>query len=397
MNMADESTVVNQPQQTEGSHEESNYPSFLGNEPEMDDPATESPDPSAEESVEGEEAEAEAGEVEESTEGEQTEQAEDAFLASLSPQDRAYYERRYPTLFNAYQDPNQPADLRQAFIDRVNQDREFQKLREQSRTEEAEDLEDNGDAADQDPDQQRTAYYQQVDAIVSEVIDPKVVEDLGVNLLKGFGVDIASKDPEVQALVKNAPEVGKTLARGAVDLTATILPALLFRQDKDGIPYLGRLIENVFPGTLANFEKQQYADAWESVRNSNPAYKELPAYGTTDSAFGKLMADAAKQIPNFDKLEFRGTKAEQAASKYQLLAKIATGQKVTPATVAQAVQTGKRQVAERSARVNAGRVLGSGQSSQKFEAPNEDRAMDDLDSEIEKQNSSFQAFSKGKK
>lgn len=367
----------------------------------MGDPAAETSEPTADESTDGEVAETEGAEGEESeSEGEeQTEQA-NPFLASLSSEEHAYYAKRYPTLYKAAQDPNQPDDLRQAFTDRVNQDREFEKLRSRAGDEdEGPTLDDESEESASQPDQatQRVAYYKEVDAVVNTVLDKQAIEEMGMNLLKGFGVDTTSKDPEVQALIKNAPTVGRELARGAVDIIATVLPSMLNRTDEEGVSYLGRMIDSIFPGTLENFERQQYQSAWDQVRNSDPSYKDFPAYGKADSDFGKFVREQAAKIPNFDKIRFDGTKAEQAAAKYALLAKVGSGQKATPAVVAQAVESGKRQAAEKTRRVVAGRAMGSGQSSQEFSSTKEDPMMDDLDAEINRQNANFQPFNKGKK
>jgi hypothetical protein len=360
--MSDE-TIVNQPQSTEPS---GSYNTFLGTEQlSLDKSSEQNPEPT--EGVIEEASELEAGDEQEQVlegDGTREEPQVDEFLAKLSPEEHAYYAKRYPTLYKAYQDPNQPDDLKAAFRDRVNQDHAWAAKQEGATTQQVEEptLETEADAT-LTPEQQRTAHYQQVDNLLSTVIDTKAIDELGANLLKGFGVDITSQDPEVQALVKNAPEVGRTLARGAVDLMLTSLPAILMREDANGVPLISQFVERAFPGTLDNFERMQYAGAWDSVRNSDPNYKDLPAYGPADSDFGKLMQAAAKQIPNFDKMQFPGKPAEQAAAKYAILAKIATGQKVKPAEVTQAVETGKRLADEQQAKRDQGKAFGAGRSS----------------------------------
>lgn len=376
-----DNAVVNQPQQTTEATSTPEPFAWLNDQPETEQPATDNPEPNAGDDVEGEELEAGSEEADESTSEDQSEEPTvEEWLEALTPNERARYAKRYPTAWKALNDPNQPDDMKQLLRDKVNSDSEISKLRS-ARTEEAEPTGDEAEepevqeaVSSSDPVKERERYYKEVDAIVAEVFDPKVSDELGLNLLKGFGVDVASTDPEVQALVKNAPEVGRTLSRGLVDGIATALPALLFRTDAEGVPYLSRLIDQAFPGTLQNFEQRTYSSAWDQVRNSDPAFKELPAYGPSDSAFGKWASEAAAMIPNFDSIRFPGTKQEQAAAMYTLMAKVASGSKPSPAVVANAISTGKKIAAKRESAVRAGKVMGAGQSTNKIDSSGKDNS-----------------------
>jgi hypothetical protein len=185
----------------------------------------------------------------------ETESQPDEFLAGLTREELAYYAKRYPTLYKAYQDPNQPADLRQAFMDRVNQDHAYAELRDGQGEAEGEPTSEEAPAAVPDATEQRKQYYSQIDDIVSKQIDPQAVQELGTNMLEAMGVDLKSQDPDVQAIVKNAPKLGAVLAKGAVDLFATTLPGLL-----------GSRLEVAMPGITEMYYENLRARTWEGLR-----------------------------------------------------------------------------------------------------------------------------------
>jgi hypothetical protein len=209
-----------------------------------------------------------------------------------------------------------------------------------------------------------------VDQFVDRNLDQNSVNELGLNMLSAFGVDVKSEDPEVQALIKNAPMVGKTLARGAVDLMNTTLPHMVTAA-----------VERVFPGFSQMYERVAYAEEWDGVRNATgpdgqKLYDKLPEYGSPE--FRKATRTAAAQIPGFDGMAFRDKAGnvlpfrQQTAARYALLAKIMSGQKITPETVAQAVQTGKRLERKATEQRRAGQALGAGQSKGTIEKPEDD-------------------------
>lgn len=351
--MSEIQAAVDQPTQSS----EPQVFSWLNEESKPAETSPETPEPIEAEAAEQPSVETETEQqVEPSSEEQPESSSMDDFLAALVPEERARYAKRYPNAWKLANDPNQPEDVRQLLRDKINTDYEYKRLREQPAEQEEPTLETEEEqpAAEVNPDQQRQQYYQQVDAIAKQ-IDPKAVEDLGTSLIEALGVDTKSQDPEVQALVKNAGKVGSVLARGAVDLMATALPSIL-------LPQLGQYIDQVFPGTLANVERQTYASAWESVRASNPAYAKLPAFGPADGEFGKLMRKAAAEIPGFDKMQFPGTVAEQAQAKYALLAQQISRGKVTPVEVANAIKAGEKNAKVRQQNIAAGQALGAGKS-----------------------------------
>lgn len=366
-----ESAAVDQPSATtnEGGSESSSseyVPSFLRNDEPEPEPESEATPETQTETVEGEGEPSEATEGAEqepaTEEGESEKASQDEFLASLSPEEVAYYAKRYPTLYAAYQDPNQPADLRQAFVDRVNQDHAYAALRDGQDEEEGEPTaEDSTGKTQPDPTQARQQYYSQIDEVV-KTLDPQSVNELGSALLEAMGVDLKSKDPEIVAIVKNASKVGSVLARGAVDLQATTMGNMLPSR-----------IETVFPGFSRMYYRALYNDVWNDVRNvkletadgkGSKPYSKLPAYGTPE--FQAAIEKAVNEFPDFEEMVFRDRNGQvlppdqQAQRKYTILAKMMMGQSVNPAIVAQAVQTGKKMARIAEARKATGRVLGAG-------------------------------------
>jgi hypothetical protein len=353
----------------EQSNSTSGYDSFLG--PVFDTPEeTETePESSVSEEVTQQVAEPESEQTEEQPKESETEPASnDDFLAKLSPEEQAYYAKRYPTLYNAMGQPNQPADMRQAFIDRVNQDRKWAELQHSSPTEPTQ-KKDETPAAQQavDPAKQREQYTASIDEVVTTSIHPQVAASLGKEVLASMGLDMSNpEDPEVKAVLDNAPKLGMTLAKGATDLMVSVL---------QNPSVFNTVVERVFPGFAQMYERTVYAEEWGNTqayqdKDGNQPFKDLPAYGTRE--FKEAMQKAAEEIPNFDQLVFTDKSGkelplrERAQKYYAMLAKIATGQRVKPAAVKEAIETGKKLANQTEQRRAAGKALGSGQGNKQF-------------------------------
>jgi hypothetical protein len=70
---------------------------------------------------------------------------------------------------------------------------------------------------------------------------------------EALSVDV--NDPEMTAVVEKAPQVGKVLVTGAVDLMLTTMPR-----------FLPAVLEQVFPGIARMYERVAYAEEWDEVR-----------------------------------------------------------------------------------------------------------------------------------
>lgn len=367
----DENTVVNQPQP---SSESNNYDSFLGVESSSVESVSEqNPEPIETQTEDVQQVEAESELEQETQQDQETEQTiQDEWFNSLTPEEHAYYAKRYPTLYNAYQSADQPADLKAAFKDRVNQDRNWAAERQQRAvkvTEEEPNLQNETQTA-ADPTKQREQYQQFVSGLVEQYVDPAAVNELGKGLLEAFGVDTSkADDPEVKALLDNAPKVGQTLARGAADLLTTLLPAII-----------DRAVETRYPGFTEMHSRTAMMQSWEAVRTKeveNPdgtvdtPFANLPAFGTKEfkTELRRAAAEYAGSAEEFDAMVFRGQDGrplpmhQQNQKKYEILARVIAGKKVDPQVVQTAVSTGKRLAAEQNNKLNQGKALGAGRSS----------------------------------
>ena len=126
-------------------------------------------------------------------------------------------------------------------------------------------------------------------------------------------------------------------------------------------------------------------------------------------AFSEKLRDAAEQIPGFDDMVFRGQDGrvlpmgQQATMKYQMLARIISGERVNPAVVAEAVATGRRLAGQADRKKQAGRALGSGQSTNSSPIARgggeaeEDPLMAALDAEIARQEGNYRQPIRGRK
>jgi len=418
----------------------SDYSAFLGppsHEPDLT--AAESPEPSAEGEVAEPEAEAPAEGQEEAqseeAEGQPEIQAEaeaeqppsiQERLKDLTQREQEQYQQRYPSAWKALEDPNTPEDLKHLLLDKIDSDHEIQQrifqeqqLAEQEPTLEAEQQpEETAPApAAMTPAQQRDAYYAQIDNLVKTQFDQSSVREFGDAMLRMFNVNAAAlNDPNIspedkqvlQGLVQSVQREAPVLARYMADTVSTVIPHVL-----------PAALEMIMPGFGKVYERQQYGRAWESVRQQTdaqgrPVYRGLPAYplveGTPEAmAFSEKLRDAADSIPGFDDMVFRGKDGrvlpmqQQAQLKYQMLAKVIAGQRVNPAVVAEAVNTGRRLAGQADRRRQAGRALGAGQSNNSnpvtrgaAAAEQEDPMMAALDAEIAHQEGNYRQPIRGR-
>ena len=397
---------------------------FLGIEPELQPlPASSEPTPEPAEEVETEQPEGEVTEEPEQgaeTQETQPEESDDDWLPSEQ-------EKRFPveTLeqyankrgYNWDKIKDDPSLMRM-LSDKLNTDIYAKQINEQA--EQGAELEEQLPESEEivqpgtTPDDPRSAHYQQVEKIAA-TIDPQATETLGRNLLGAMGVNADPKyvqqlqaslrnpqtTPQQRAeiqqhldLVQNAGNIGGTLARGALDLVLTTLPTVL-----------PQLIEQLYPGTQDNFERQVYrsssVQAWDGIRSmtsntGQPIYKDLPEFGTPafKTLVSKAETDLGMKKGELADLVFRGTNAgnpksivDGARRAYLMVAKVARGQQVSPQVMANAVTTGRQKERDQNQRRAAGRALGAGSVSRQFTPePEKDDVLDGLRQAISSQN-----------
>jgi hypothetical protein len=299
--------------------------------------------------------------VEEQSAEPEVEEAADDWLPTeqekVFPDDvlRSYAESRYPEILRLLDNDPTNGQLRQLLHDKLNTDIYLRQQQEQEQLE-PEQFEEETAA---EPTQQQTQpqvtreqYFQNLDRVVSERTDPEVAKAFHGEFLKAFGVpdaEIAKMPPE------QAMRFTNTASKYMLNLMNTFMPEMLSAR-------FGDQVEQQFPGFGEMYQKASYARAWDNVRNSNPAYAELPAYGSKE--FSKTLREAQQKFPELVDafLDEKGEVPMKHSEKaYGLLARIASGQIPDPKLVQQAALSGAR--AQRRADVRRSAAnLGSGQS-----------------------------------
>jgi hypothetical protein len=201
----------------------------------------------------------------------------------------------------------------------------------------------------------REQYFAQLDRAIAERTDPAIAKEFHDGFLRAFGVpetEISKASPQ------QAMAVTTLMSKYALNLFNTFADDMLSSR-------LQNQISSAYPGFGDMYERSAYAMSWDNVRNSNPAYGALPAYGTKE--FSQKLREASARIPGFDEMQFTDAQnkplpmMENAQRKYTMLAQIASGQNVDPRLVQQAAATGARNARRADVRRAAGN-LGSGQS-----------------------------------
>lgn len=274
-------------------------------------------------------------------------------------QDKVFSDDTYARYAERYGlTPQQATDpqLRQLLHDKINSDILIRQQQEQEQFQQEEPEQE----AQPEPTQQpqplsREQYFQNLDQMIQRTTDPQVAKDFHADFLRAFGVseaEIAKMPPE------QAMRFTTTASKYMLNLMNTHIGSMLQGQ-------LQPQLAQMFPGFDQMYERSSYAMAWDNVRNSNPQFSSLPAYGTKE--FSQTLREAAARIPGFDDMQFNGRDgkplppAENAVRKYTMLAQQASGQTVDPKLVQQAAAAGARNQRRADVRRAAGN-LGSGQS-----------------------------------
>ena len=291
--------------------------------------------------------------VEQEQEQEQQVEEEQEWLPS--DQDRTFPDEvlaRYCQRYGIDQVALTNPQLRQLVVDKINSDIFIQQQREQQEQYEPE---PEPEPTQSEPQVTREQYFQNLDRVVAERTDPQVAKQFHADFLKAFGVpdsEIAKASPQ------QAMAFTHTASKYMLNLMNTFMGDMLGAQ-------LQQQISQAFPGFGDMYERSSMAMAWDRVRNSDPKFGNLPAYGTKQ--FSQTLRQAASQIPGFDEMQFTDQNGNalppqaNAMRKYEMLAKIASGQSVNPQLLQQAAAAGARN-AKRADIRRANGNLGSGQS-----------------------------------
>lgn len=189
--------------------------------------------------------------------------------------------------------------------------------------------------------------------------DPEVSAAFKSELWKALaGVDI--NDPEVEKSLKergiDTNAAVNTLTKFGLNLTRTVVAQALTEEREK----MNEQIDKVYPGFSTMYINVVRSNAWEAVVDSNEAYKALPAYGSKE--FQTSIEQVLKDNPWVDQMVIPGASPQDLTQKkYEVAARIMSGQTVKPADLAQAAEKGKQQGAE-AQRIAARGKLDSGRT-----------------------------------
>lgn len=264
----------------------------------------------------------------------------------------AKYAQRYGLDESSLSNPQ----IRQLVVDKINTDIFVRQQQEaQQQWEQQEETQQEQQPEPTQPQLSRDEYFRALDRTIQERTDPEVAKQFHSDFLRAFGV------PE-QEIAKASPQQAMafthTASKYMLNLMNTFMDDMISTR-------LQNQVAQAFPGFGEMYERSSYGMAWDRVRNSNPSFSALPAYGTKE--FSKTMRTAAERIPGFDEMQFTGpdgkplSPMDNAARKYTMLAQIAAGQNVDPALLQKAAATVAKRTHQANVRKAAGN-LGSGKS-----------------------------------
>lgn len=275
-----------------------------------------------------------------------------------------FAQNRYPELAKLLNDQTLPEQsrkhIRQVIHDKLNGDIYIEELKAAGETDEVEEADDVPEPTQADPAQLQEHWNQAVNQFVDRVTDPKVAQDFTDNFTKAFDI----KDPQQRSLA-----VTKTLSGAAVNLMRHAVPELLFTPGPDGKTLIDRYMETKYEGLPGMVKTNSYGAAWDSLRQSDPKFANVPAYNTPQ--WNEAIAQVAEMVPGFENAVFTD-KNGRVLSPYQnfvekskVAIKLMSGRTANPAQVVadakKAVETGKK-VERESTRLKNNATLGAGQS-----------------------------------
>jgi hypothetical protein len=196
-------------------------------------------------------------------------------------------------------------------------------------------------------------HVEQVWNRAQQVNDPIYSEHFTAALAGALGTP-----PEGMGALQNTVEI---LQFGAQNMLESALPAMvnayLQQNFKD-------VIENYAPGFSASYTERTLTDTWDRVRGN-----DLPEFSADpQSEFQKLAEAVTAKHPFLQDIDFKDSRGnplpvlDALLAKATLTAKLIRGEKVTPATIQDAIAKDREKAAKSNRRVSASRSLGKGRS-----------------------------------
>jgi hypothetical protein len=219
----------------------------------------------------------------------------------------------------------------------------------------------------QTPEQQAQYYQQYLGQLQQTVADPTINDPVLVGHFKQeLGAVLGANSPESW---QSVDRLSSALMTGGLSLMNTVVPRMIQH-------YLGEALESHLPGISEMHREALIGNTWDSVRSKNPAFADIPSFGTP--AFQALAAKVREANPEFDAVEFQDKAGrplpirEALAKKAELFMKLATGGKPTPEEAKKLVEVGERKATKVQTKVVAARTLGAGKSKGAFPTRSDD-------------------------
>jgi hypothetical protein len=182
--------------------------------------------------------------------------------------------------------------------------------------------------------------------------------------LTAFGNDPKQFKPEAKQ------QFARTMAKFAMNLMWDAVPGFVFGQGPDGKSafhqQVGTYLDTEFEGLRDIHKDQSRSSAWNSIKESDAKYANLPAYGS--KAWQESMKQVEEAIPNFGNFKFTD-KAGKIVSPYKnfvekskIAARVMAGVQIKPEQAKQLQDAAKKQARDAQRSASLGKSLGAGQS-----------------------------------
>lgn len=252
--------------------------------------------------------------------------------------------------------------LQRTLTERLNQDIYVQQLRQQSELSQQQEEETQQQQPTEPTREPTTAeWLQQVDNVARQYLNQDVANHMGNQFMKVFGSKPMTPEQSMQ--------FSHLFTSGVINVLNSVLPNMLNHPISEGRTFFQDMIERNFEGFGEDYQSNMYSRAWAKAVSSDPKLSSLPNLSVAGSSEARAQAAA---ILGFTEDEFANLKLsgkdgkplspyQNAVKKYTMLAKVMSGQKLTPAEANKFVEAGRKAAQKDSIQRQAGN-LGSGQS-----------------------------------
>jgi hypothetical protein len=203
-----------------------------------------------------------------------------------------------------------------------------------------------------EPRNREERFAQWHESMLAAVKDPSLNDPIAVNHFKNLLADsFQANSPESLAVVD---QLGDNMIAGGMSLISSIVPHVMRAQFQ-------QMMEEYAPGLLESHQETALHNSWADVIASDPTYKDLPKEFNSPE-WVEMVTEVLKSNPWLESIQFPGmTYREALVQRGQILARLAMGEKLSPASVAKAFENGKQHAQKAQRKVTANR-LGAGRS-----------------------------------